>query len=501
MKKWYKYFWIIAYGYIFLPFLIFLLGWIKLYIALPAALMLCYGFYRICKEAPVTWMPEWSRENEIKILFIAGVIAIWVYYSGIGKFVFQNADHTVRNGIFNMLVERQWPIVNGEILEGSVFSSNGIKRTGLIYYIGFWLPSALVGKLIGLREGYHAQALWAALGIALVYYLICVIMKKIVVWPLFVMIFFSGLDIVGIFLTGANPLDFGSKLHLEWWGKPYQYSSMTTQLFWVFNQAIPAWLCTMLVYVQKNNRNIVFILACSMLTSTFPFVGLLMLVCFLCFSRKYGENNVDESVGKRIKGYISCFMKDTVTYQNVFGGGIIGITTFLYLKSNSSGNVIMEENINGAEFDNSLAKLVIFLIIEIGVYVVLLYKYNKENKLFYFIVLCLCMIPPVKVGHSADFCMRASIPALFILMILVIRAIDVAWNERDYGVFIGLIATLIIGSITPVCEFERTFSETFRRIKEEETVEADDRDIVEILNSPNFSGDIDNNIFYKYFVK
>ena len=294
---------------------------------------------------------------------------------------------------------------------------------------------------------------------------------------------------MGIFLTGVNPMELESQLHIEWWGNPYQYSGMTTQLFWVFNQAIPAWVCTMLIYVQKNNRNIVFILACSMLSSTFPFVGLLALALFLCFSRKYE--------GK----YLSSLIEDTATVQNAVGGGIVGITTFLYLSSNYSGSVIMGENIRGPEFENSLPKLIIFLILEIGVYGVLLYKYNQENKLFYFIMLCLCIIPPVKVGFSNDFCMRASIPALLLLMILVIKAVEESWKKKDYRVFAGLMLVMVVGSVTPVCEFKRTLSETFRRIKQDEIVYAEDTDMLLILNECNFAGNIDGNIFFEYLAR
>ena len=104
-------------------------------------------------------------------------------------------------------------------------------------------------------------------------------------------------------------------------------------------------------------------------------------------------------------------------------------------------------------------------------------------------------------GYSIDFCMRASIPALFILMLLVIRTIDEAWKRRDYRVFIGVLSVLVIGSLTPICEVERTLSETFRRIKVGEVVAEEDHDMVEILNNPNFSGDIDDSFFYKYFVR
>lgn len=503
MKKQHNIFWGIAYGYILLPFIIFLLGWIKIYIALPITITLCYCFYRICKESPQLWMPIWNRENVFKIIFIIGIIFIWVYYSGIGKFVFQNTDHEIRNGIFNILVEYQWPVINYEVVPKYNPALEGSNATGLIYYIGFWLPSALVGKIMGLQIGYYFQAVWAVLGIALIYYLICAMFKKVTVWPLFVLIFFSGLDIIGILLTGINPMDYGSKMHLEWWGTPYQYSSMTTQLFWVFNQSIPAWVCTMLAYIQKNNRNLFFLLACSMLTSTLPFVGLLMLVSFFCFSRIYGEGNGNKgkNIGSRIKEYFCCLVEETCTVQNIVGGGIIGILSFLYLMSNSSASVIMGENIKGPEFDNSIAKYIIFLILEIGIYGVLIYKYHKEDKLFYFIIVCLCIIPPIKVGYSVDFCMRASIPALFLLMILVMRTLTESWEKKDYKVFVSLLLVLAIGSCTPICEFKRTFTETFQRIKDGERVCEEDNDMVEILNSPNFSGDIEGNIFFKYFVK
>lgn len=503
MKKNYRIFWKMAYGYILLPFVIFALGWMKIYISLPIVGILCYCYYKTCKESPELWLPDWDRDTIIKFLFAIGIIAIWVYYSGIGKFVFQNTDHFERNSIFNILVEYDWPVVNYEIVPEFNQAWDGTtKVTGLIYYIGFWLPSAVVGKVLGIRAGYYAQAVWAVLGIVLVYYLICIMLKKVVVWPLFILVFFSGLDIVGVFLTNFDIYGLGSKWHLEWWGTPYQYSSMTTQLFWVFNQSVPAWVCTMLMYVQKNNRNLVFILACSMLSSTFPFIGLLLLALFFCFTRKY-DMKVERviSLGSKIKSYLISLIKDTCTLQNVLGGGIVGIVSFLYLSGNLSGGRVMAENIRGPEFDNSLPKFVIFLILEVGVYASLIYKYNKQNKLYYFVLLCLCVIPPIKVGYSIDFCMRASIPALFILMLWVIKAVQEAWQKRESAVFLGLIVALIIGSVTPICEFKRTFTQTFDRIENEQIVYEEDMDILQILNSVNFSGDIEKNFFFQYLVK
>ena len=63
------------------------------------------------------------------------------------------------------------------------------------------------------------------------------------------------MDIVGLLLTG-NPSVIETrlceKIHIEWWARFYQFSSFTTQLFWVFNQAVPAWIATLLVLSTKR---------------------------------------------------------------------------------------------------------------------------------------------------------------------------------------------------------------------------------------------------------
>lgn len=47
--------------------------------------------------------------------------------------------------------------------------------------------------------------------------------------------------------------------HIDFWCGIAQYSSMSTLLFWVFNQAIYAWLILCIILAQKDNRHIVFI--------------------------------------------------------------------------------------------------------------------------------------------------------------------------------------------------------------------------------------------------
>lgn len=485
---------IAAYGYLFLPFFIFALGWMKIYFSIPIALCTIVCFVKVIKDSPGLWIPELNRENIVKILFIIAVVAVWVYYSGIGKFVFQNSDHTARNALFNILVEHEWPVLNDTVIQSKL---PGVSKTGLVYYIGFWLPAAIIGKIFGLRNGYYAQAVWALLGICLAYYLICARKKKLEVWPLTILILFSGLDIVGTYLTGTNLFTIDNTMHLEWWSAAYQYSSMTTQLFWVFNQAIPIWLCTILILEQKHNRNMVFILSCSLITSTLPFIGLFAIVVFLCLTRHYETQ--EKNIFKR-NGYFFHLVKDTCTLQNVLGGGIIGIFSALYLQSNISGKVV-NGTVTSPDLRNSLPKYVIFMILEVGIYAVIVYKYNQTNKLFYFICVLLAVIPPIRIGFSSDFCMRASIPALFVLMIIVIDTLRDSYHAKDTLVFRALIVALAIGSITPLFEFTRTIAKTSERIHNDEIVYEGEDTFEHILNGNNFCGDAEKSMFFKYIAK
>lgn len=489
---------IIAYFYITIPFVIFILGWIGLRYSIPCTILIGISMYQIIKNSPKIWKPEFNQDNIVKIICIIIFVLIWVYFSGIGKYVFQNTDHGARNTIFNILVQYDWPVINYELYP----ENEAYGPTSLIYYIGFWMPAALVGKIFGINAGYGFQVFWAVIGILLFYYFVCAKMKKITLWPLAVFVFFSGLDIVGHFLIGTNLFTLENDLHLEWWGGVYQYSSITTQLFWVFNQAIPAWLCTIMVLSQKDNRSRVYIAACCMLHATFPFIGLLALILFLAITRLYDILKISDGE-KKIQ--VLYWFKEIFTFENVIGGGIIGILSFGYLMGNLSGTHIMQESTMGPNMNNSLFKYIVFILLEVGVYFFALYKYNKKNRLYYFIIICLLIIPPIKIGNSSDFCMRVSIPFLVILYLFIIDTLKIAYEKKNKGILMGLLIILIIGSMTPIHEFTRTVKNTFISINNGEKPylqsENEEAYITAILNSENFSGSIQDNWFYKYIIK
>ncbi len=478
---------LIAYLYVLLPILIFFLGWCRWYVAIPGTILLIYCFFQLMKNSPEMWKPVWSREEIEKMVFIFLIIALWVYFSGLGKLVFQNPDHDWRNAIFEALVNYSWPVER-------MVQSDGISSVrGLIYYIGFWMPAALVGKLFGMDAGFCFQAIWGALGIYCVYYLICILRKEIAIWPLMILIFISGLDAAAFYVAGGGETLYNITTHLEWWPNIHlQYSSITTQLFWVFNQAVPAWLLILLLYMQKNNRQMLLLLSCAMLPSTIPFVGMIPFTVYFMLSHSYDRGTIKER--------IQAFLWDTFTVENVLGGGMIGIISFLYLKTNvssqSTGVV--------AELDGPKAYIftwLIFILFEVGVYWIVIYNYQKKNLLFYVICVCLLVCPLIKVGSGVDFCMRASIPALLLLYLLVVETLERSWKRKDYPILAMLIVLLLIGSITPVHEFCRTISKTAYRAYNHEYIFAISVSEESLFMANNFSGNVENSFFFKYIAK
>ena len=81
--------------------------------------------------------------------------------------------------------------------------------------------------------------------------------------------------------------------------------------------------------------------------------------------------------------------------------------------------------------------------------------------MFYVMLVSLLVFPFLKMGSSLDFPMRASIPSLFYLYYLVMQFLinEHQWMQKkgstQRSLYILLIATLVLGSITPLVEFYR----------------------------------------------
>lgn len=531
---------ILIYFYLVLPNLIFIIGWLKWYWALSLGVLVSFACIR-----SFTNSADWNNSDiegydtsTMAKAFL--IILLWVYLSGIGGYCFQNQDYGIRNAIFRALVQYDWPVT----------SADGSR--GLIYYIGFWLPAAFAGKMFGMAVGNAMQVLWAASGIFIVYYLICVYRGKMNLLPVIFMIFFSGLDYVGAWMLNEDIVNLKAGNHLEWWARDFQFTSMTSQLFWVFNQTIPAWVTTIFILKQKNCKNMFFILSLLMLSSTIPFVGLIPIVLYLYVKR----------IALDRKNW-----KEIFTFQNIVGIFPLGGCMFLYLSGNIAGGKFIEnhgeqivkgliialpffllmgmlivvlalrrkkvvtfptvtialatvgflflciasrisENVvagaNGEQIVNEpsakLLRYLLFYALEFGVYLYFVMQYHKKDMRIYLISLILIICPFIKVGNGADFCMRASVPALFWLMLICMDTFEKIRMSGRKFLFTGYCIVLLLGALTPFNEIHRSVNITFWRATNNESVRCPEKSIENhLLQGEYFSGEI--NYFYKYFAK
>lgn len=473
-----------------------MMGWMKPYLGILATLIVAWIFLRMCKE-PFEEKIEWNLKNSLSYLVCLAIIAILVILSGIGGLTYQNEDHLYRNIIFETLVNKTWPVY--------FTSNNGSTNLGLCYYIGFWLPSAIIGKLMGLNAGYLFQIAYAMVGVSLVAYFIFYSFNEVSISKLLGFFFFSGLDIIG-YLIVHNGTYINFITHLEWWAEIYEYSSFTTQLFWVFNQSIIAWVVVLLIFLQNDNHYIIFIMSALLISGTLPAVGLAPYVLYLIY-----RNSI--SLNKRKLSYL---IRDIFSTANVLGGGIISTISIAFLSSNRAVTSNYSHFLIHSGRD--LILYLTFAIIEFGVYLLLIFDAQYNNALFWITAAILIVCPLVRVGEGHDFCMRASIPALMLLYIMVLDTLQKYRTEKKYLRYCAILIVFLIGAITPAMECNRTIYTEFTyneftsydKYKNKSNGNGqglymiDKREctsIEELLSGLNFSCNVNDNLFYKYLAK
>lgn len=550
---------ILGYLYLAIPIIIFALGWMRWYYAVPFVAIVGICLFLLIK----TTMNDNSDSSFVidsrvqKILIIAFIIiVVWVAMSGIGKLTFQNKDHKTRNAIFEIMVNHSWPAIghSDENIPDNVY--------GLVYYIGFWIVPALLGKVFGMRAGYLFQDIWAIFGIFIFYLLLCIYRKKIELWPLLIFVFFGGWDIIGYFV-GGNPIEeFNLYEHIDSWMHTQtedEFSAFTTQLFWVFNQAIPAWILTLLLFMQKNNKYIAFLIGISTISTILPVIGLLPFVIYIIYrnSKKYDKYplsdlfSLQNIIGGGITGgVILIYMLgntwgvvlkgiiDKITVLHVIGI-VLGILTIMvigfiivrlykyYIKDTKLGSALpyimvcicyivaivlfifgdyIGINIKSAIMlgDNRLYRAYMygmFYILEVGVFLICIFWYNKTNPILYISALWLFICPMIRIGKFSDFCMRASIPALLCIYIMFVATVDRAVRERKRILVTICAIVFLIGSLTSIFEMNRTVYKTYKRAMNGKAVYTITYDDMKIFSSKNFRGKYNESFFFKYIAK
>jgi hypothetical protein len=216
--------------YLLLPYVIFFFGWLKWYFALLCVgltlLPLSYCIREIDQIAGKDDAQSESPELRLRHIFLLLLVSIVLLdISGIGGYGSQDQDWLKHNAVLKDLIEKPWPVAyeyRGEILP-------------IVYYIAFYLPAALFGKVGGWFLANQVLLVWSLIGLILAMLWFLTLVRRATATVILLFVAFSGLDVIGEWLITPIIVPFSPEAmpcwnweHIEWWACGLQYSSNTT---------------------------------------------------------------------------------------------------------------------------------------------------------------------------------------------------------------------------------------------------------------------------------
>ena len=357
-----------AYIYITLPIVIFFCTWLRWYIGIPMAFLLAFGLIVLLKKDYLNNTIEISIPIK-HLISISIVILIWTWLSGQGGFFYQTWDHHWRNAIFRDLINFQWPVIYPE------------TGNALVYYIMHWIIPALFGKLFGWTGGNIALLIWTFIGLMITYLLIVFVTKVISIKHMWIVVLifitWSGLNSVGSDIMcafGQGSFDVGSA---EGWLDrvyglyvySYQYSGNDTLLSWVFNQTIVPWIAVPLILENRKVRTFAFLGLSILPYAPIPFIGFIPV--FIAFAIPYYICKLKESKYKMV-------LKETLSIPNLIAICTILPVFWTFYKCNGMSSFGLYVPLEAYDLKR-IAILMLFYLLEFGVYMILIYKKYKRD--------------------------------------------------------------------------------------------------------------------------
>lgn len=426
--------------YIYIPVVIFLLGFTKWYIGIPTAIIstvFAYKMYASFKED--------NREREdvtISVpVFVTAItfIVIVCILCGICGLYPQAGDWYKHNAVLHDLVNYPWPIY---------YSSR--ETCMLTYYLGQYMIPGLLGKIFNnFWVANFAMAIWAFVGLALVYLQLIRIVKaesslKQLITAV-VLLFFCGAVVLAQNLLGGI---YGDASYCE--GSYHwilvksimvQYRSNLVMLRWVFPQVIVPWLVSMLIYEHRQHlEHYVALILPTLLFASFSFAALgavgVMLAIYQCVMNK------DE---------IKAWCKKLLSVSNILMALSLGLILFFYFLGNIQVDKPLSSSFRLQKYNSSTIWIyVIFCFFTFGIYALCTWKEHRKEELFYINVLILLALPFMRMGLCNDVVMSGSIPSLFFIMIFCLR---VLFNHPESGIRQGIIIfCMCVGAFYPCME-------------------------------------------------
>ncbi|MDO8312262.1 MAG: hypothetical protein Q7T25_10000 [Sideroxyarcus sp.] len=428
-----------ALAYIGLPVLIFLAAWLRWPFAIPSLALAVGAVWSALPQHRICWRIPYTG-NVLALIGATGIV--WAAMSGGSHFVYANPDWLVRDAIIGDLTFTQWP-PSYEYRDGAHY----LLRSA----IGFFLPIAAAAKLLGPQWLGTLVFTWTALGTILFLLLLPLPIGSVtrLVLALAVVISFSGLDVLGtLLLHGQLPI---FPLRIEWWGEfafraAFSYSSLTGQLLWAPNHALPIWIATALFYRHWKQPDFIpylcVLLPMLPLSTPFALPGLAPFLMFMLLDRWRNGQGIGRLPGPAL------------AFALLVGGLILRFQTLDIdaIAVRSGAEVAATEGGDTLAF---IRNYLVFVLMEFAVLGFALFPALRHSRGILALAMgVLALLPLLTLGPSNDLLLRVSTPSLVLMAILCLRALFD--NDSLLQCRKGFIAIiLLVGANTPFNELWR----------------------------------------------
>lgn len=492
------------FGFIYIPILIFIVGWCAWYISIPSVFVACYSFCKILrtidcdiisvnKESSFNAMIT-TKGNFLFLLLGFILLFFFCYVSGLGRFVIQSGDWNKHNAILQDLISYEWPVIYKSEVVG--------ERVMLTYYVLHYLPAALVGKVcngsFSVAELFFA--VWSLIGLFLVYlrllYSLSIVKKSGIILTAFVIILFT----LPLWLSNHitfHLLGFASNGDLFYGadGLFLQYLSNQMSFIYAVPQILVPWLITLVLLDNRKQFSIyVPLMLPALMFGSLAFIGIIpfALVEVLCSLR----NDCKKVI------------RQCLCVCNILTSLTIGLIFVLYLWGNVHGE--KPDVIGfGVLQSNQLKYYVLFVIFIVLPYIILLFKSYKNDSFYWSMSLVLIILPLFRMGLFNDLMTRGSIPALFVLMYYLTKyLVEITTNKfKIFNVRSWLILFIFVtSSIYPIQRIQSKLAESFSADFKTygsmcQFADRNNSSIQVDLKYNYFTYDINSDLFYLYIAR
>jgi hypothetical protein len=326
----------------------------------------------------------------------------WTALSGAGGVGYQRGDWLKHNAVLKDLIEKPWPPAYTVRAKGPWMSDE--QPRPLVFYLAYYLPAALVGKLAGWWAGNAALFVWTWLGAALALLWARRLGGRAGPWLL---VLAGGLDLLGILVRQRRlmPVD----LPTDTWAGSWLMQSASGLLFWVPHQALGGWLAAALTLDGHRRRLSPRAATLEAFGAAFwsPFATL-GLVPFWALR-----------VARSWRAWLLAWPNWT------FFPLLAGVLGSFYV---SIQQPLPSAFLGTRIFGPLGPRYLLYSLVEWGLLLALCrpWRLPEWRGLWLAAALTLALVPFVRSGLFNDFAMRVPIPALFVLWMLVARRLTAA---------------------------------------------------------------------------